>query len=283
MNKRQNNVTGKAVCCAGAAVLSGMVFSGCITQTNAMNSAASEINVNVNADSANFIVGSSLEGLSDGIYIGSGEGLNGEIKVQMTISEGKIADLTVISGQDNQPYFNQAIQKIIPEILEKQSVNVGTVSGATFSSNGILDAAREALKNAGASSDSAIVLTAVPTETESVKSASIENGSVYQDGTYTGSGTGRNGTIQVKVTVSGGAITDITVTASSETANFFSRAENGVISEILAQQSVNVNTVSGATFSSNGIIEAVAKALNLDFTNPNASISGNHSNRRGRH
>lgn len=91
----------------------------------------------------------------------------------------------------------------------------------------------------------------------------------YLDGTYTGTGQGFRGEITVEVTVVGGAIQDITVVSQREDAQFFNRAQSTVIQELLAAQSTDVTPVSGATFSSNGIIEAVANALNLEFENPN--------------
>ena len=49
----------------------------------------------------------------------------------------------------------------------------------------------------------------------------------------------------------------------------FDRASNSIIPNIIDTQSVEVDAVSGATFSSNGIIEAVADALHVSFSNPN--------------
>ena len=78
----------------------------------------------------------------------------------------------------------------------------------------------------------------------------------YADGTYTGSGTGFGGTITVQVTVSNHKIVSINILdASSETASYFANAQ-GVISRIISSQSPNVDAVSGATYSSNGIISA---------------------------
>lgn len=94
----------------------------------------------------------------------------------------------------------------------------------------------------------------------------------YTDGVYTGSGSGFRGTTTVSVTVSGGSITAIDVTSYQDDREYFVRAESSVISSIINTQSIDVSTVSGATFSSNGIIEAVADALSIDFTNPNSSI-----------
>ena len=115
-----------------------------------------------------------------------------------------------------------------------------------------------------------IPVQAVPIST-SVQTPSNAQSGVYVDGTYTGTGEGFRGEITVEVTVVGGAIQDITVISQQEDAQFFNRAESTVIEEILSSQSVDVTPVSGATFSSNGIIEAVSNALNLEFENPNTT------------
>lgn len=84
---------------------------------------------------------------------------------------------------------------------------------------------------------------------------------VYKDGTYTGEAQGFGGTIQVQVTLASDEITDIQVTsASGEDSAYLSQGE-GVISSILSAQSTDVDTISGATFSSTGIINAVVDAL----------------------
>ena len=83
----------------------------------------------------------------------------------------------------------------------------------------------------------------------------------YKDGTYEGSGTGFGGTIRVRVTISGGKIAAIDILeASGETASYFASAQ-GVISRMIAGNTPNVDAVSGATYSSNGIIQAVQNAL----------------------
>ena len=86
----------------------------------------------------------------------------------------------------------------------------------------------------------------------------------YADGVYTGSGSGFRGIVSAQVTVEGGRITDVTILSSRDDSDFFQRAQSGVIPAILQVQSVNVSAVSGATYSSRGILEAVADALQLD-------------------
>lgn len=90
---------------------------------------------------------------------------------------------------------------------------------------------------------------------------SDDSENVYKDGTYTGSAQGFGGTITVQVTLASDEITDIQVTsAPGEDSAYLSQGE-GVISSIISAQSTDVDTVSGATFSFTGIINAVVDAL----------------------
>ena len=95
------------------------------------------------------------------------------------------------------------------------------------------------------------------TEAENASSEDL----VYKNGTYTGDGQGFGGNIQVQVTLENDTITDIqVVSAPGEDSAYLSQGQ-GVISTILASQSTDVDTISGATFSSTGIINAVNDAL----------------------
>ncbi len=80
-------------------------------------------------------------------------------------------------------------------------------------------------------------------------------------------------------------ITAISIDSYRDDEQYFSRAKNTIISEILSAQSVDVDTVSGATYSSNGILEAVADALNQEYqtTQPSGSGGGHNQNRGGNH
>lgn len=98
-------------------------------------------------------------------------------------------------------------------------------------------------------------------ETEDSAASDAEAASPYADGTYNGEAQGYGGTVSVAVTIQDGTITDVAiVSAKQEDAAYFDAAK-GVIDEILEAQTTEVDTVSGATFSSNGILHAVADAL----------------------
>ncbi|WP_253288384.1 FMN-binding protein [Blautia sp. MSJ-19] len=132
----------------------------------------------------------------------------------------------------------------------------------------ILSALEEAAKNqeaaqaeaAKAASEKAASDTTADSE-DAQEEETDEADNVYKDGTYTGSAQGFGGAITVQVTLANDEITDIQVTsAPGEDSAYLSQGE-GVISSILSAQSTDVDTVSGATFSSTGIINAVVDAL----------------------
>ena len=61
--------------------------------------------------------------------------------MQVTVAEDQITDITILSAEDEEEYLSQAKQ-VIPTILEGQNPNVDAVSGATYSSTGILNAVK---------------------------------------------------------------------------------------------------------------------------------------------
>lgn len=199
----------------------------------------------------------------DGTYTGSAAGFRGNITVSVTISGGKIASISVVSAPGNdEPYLSKA-KTLIAKVLAKQSPNgVDTVSGATYSSNGILNAIKNALTKAagGTVSETPSSGGTIGGDTSPSKLDKDTYTGTYKDGTYTGTGKGYKGTVTAKVTISGGKIKTIDVSGSDDAA-YFSKAKNGIVNKIISGQSTNVDTVSGATYSSNGIISAVRNAL----------------------
>ena len=202
----------------------------------------------------------------DGTYTGIGTGFSGPITVQVVIEGGKIKDITVVSSTDDSPYLQNA-SALLKQIVALQSTNVDTVSGATYSSVGLISAVRDALQKAGGSSasDSALpVLAASKSQNKTSETApaveAVAEPAAYRDGVYTGTGTGFGGQMTVQVTVSGGKIADIQVLSSKDDSPYLQNA-CALLQNIIASQSTNVDAVSGATYSSAGLIEAVRNAL----------------------
>ena len=99
-----------------------------------------------------------------------------------------------------------------------------------------------------------------PEVSQEPESSASPSGTGLVDGVYTGTGQGRNGLITVRVTVASGEIKEIQVVGHNETPKYYSSAQN-VIGSILSSQSAEVDAVTGATLSSEGIKAAVADAL----------------------
>lgn len=195
----------------------------------------------------------------DGTYTAEADGFNGSVKVTVTIKNGKITNISN-SNTDTKEYFNKAWSRIQPAILKKQAVyGVDTVSGATFSSNGILEAVQKALAKAAVNITPTAEPTATPTPTEASKPGAPA--SLYKDGTYTGRARGYSGFVTITITIKDGKITDISNT-NTDTASFFNKAWKKIQPSILQNQSADgIDTVSGATYSSEGILGGAQKAL----------------------
>ena len=222
----------------------------------------------------------STEGLKDGEYEGTATGYGGPLTVRITVKGGKLTDIKVVSQTETPEYFNRA-KAVIGKILSSGNVNVDSVSGATISSNAIKKAVADALSKAGSKQQAKV--TPVKKDARSAKgrkgnaAGTFSIGSAnLNDGVYTGSGQGYNGPIRVRVTVSGGNITNVEILSNSDDAPFFNRAK-AVIGRLLGSPGKSVDTVSGATYSSRGIIDAVRNALSgagkTNVTNTSSSTN----------
>lgn len=198
--------------------------------------------------------------LTDGVYKGTGTGYAGDITVAVQIKDKQIVAIDILSSSDDAAFFKRA-QAVIDKIIEGQTLDVDTVSGATYSSRGIISAVKNALtgeKDSGTTGQSQSGSGAAAGSSTSV--AAVEDPSAYKDGTYYGTGTGFGGTLKVKVEISGGKITSIQIMENQDGSEYISKA-SALINTIIQNQSTNVDTVSGATYSSVGIIQAVRNAL----------------------
>lgn len=85
---------------------------------------------------------------ADGIYTGEAEGFGGTVAVEVTVEGGKITGVEVTSAEKEDGAYLSMAEDIIADILEAQSADVDTISGATFSSTAIRDASARALEKA---------------------------------------------------------------------------------------------------------------------------------------
>jgi uncharacterized protein with FMN-binding domain len=185
--------------------------------------------------------------VEDGTYTGSAEGHNGPLEVEVTVEGGEISDVVVTNHEESEGIADPALEEVPVAIAENNSTEVDVASGATVTSEAIMDAVNNAL-NGGESGSS---------EDSESGAASVE----YTDGTYTATVDGHNDPLEVEVTVAEGAISDVTVTNHEESEGIADPALEEVPAAIVESNSTDVDVASGATVTSEAIISAVETAL----------------------
>ncbi len=203
---------------------------------------------------------------TDGIYIGEGKGFGGAIRAEVEVSDGKIASIDLLEHSESPGVSDPAIEAIPKAIIDEQSTEVDVVSGATFSSNGIMEAVENALAGEPGASEKgkapAPKKEEKPEVTEDISDMNLA------DGTYEGTEKGFGGNIKVEVEVKDGKVANIEILEHGETESIAGPAMEGIPSAIVDAQSVEIDNVSGATFSSKGIKAAVMDALSKAKAKP---------------
>ena len=193
---------------------------------------------------------------ADGVYVGSSRGYGGAVRVQVTMENGSITEVEVLDASHETKQFLRRAKRLLTTVVDAQSWEVDAVSEATYTSRGILGAVQNALTGE-------VVNNPLPPQPEPAAPLVVEEftaPSTYLDGIYTAEAIGFEGKITVQVTVAEDKITDITVLSAEDEEEYLSQAKR-VIPAILEGQSPNVDAVSGATYSSTGILNAVKLAL----------------------
>ena len=211
-----------------------------------------------------------LKKIKDGTYEGQANGYRGVVKVSVTVKNHKITAIKVLSNSDDAAFFNRASAGVIKNILSKQSLKVDVVSGATYSSNGIIKAVKNALT--GEEDKTSVKAKAASSKSAENVGKADESGT-YKDGTFTGAASGYHGTVKVSVTIKKNKIKSIKILENHDDATYFNRAKATLLPLMIKKQSTNVDAVSGATFSSNGIIKAVRNALSKAKVNGSSDDS----------
>ena len=193
---------------------------------------------------------------ADGVYVGSSRGYGGTVRVQVTMENGSITEVEILNASHETKQFLRRAKRLLTTVVDAQSWEVDAVSEATYTSRGILGAVQNALTGE-------VVNNPLPPQPKPAAPLVVEEftaPSTYLDGIYTAEAMGFEGKITVQVTVAEDKITDITLLSAEDEEEYLSRAKQ-IIPAILEGQSPNVDAVSGATYSSTGILNAVKLAL----------------------
>ena len=174
-----------------------------------------------------------------GVLTGTADGFMGPITVSVTMDGDTITAVEVVSNSETPEIAGGALEQIPAAIVAANSADVDIVAGATYTSNGIINAVKNALASAGSSG-----------------------------GALTGTADGFMGPITVSVTMDGDTITAVEVVSNSETPEIAGTALEQIPAAIVAANSADVDIVAGATYTSNGIINAVKNALSGGGSTP---------------
>ena len=194
-----------------------------------------------------------------GTYTGTSQGFGGEVTVEITVDANSITDV-VITGDNETPSVGGAALEELTEQVKANGAEIDGVSGATFTSTAVKNAAADALAQAKGES------------AETVEKA------VVADGTYTSKtpGFGVMKNMELSVTFADNAITSIeTICAGSATqadedeySAIYATVEEKLFPRIIESQSLAVDSISGATVSSNA-----AKTIIADIIDANGGDS----------
>ncbi len=178
-----------------------------------------------------------------GEYEATAQGFGGDVTVKVTVDENAVTAVE-ITGEDETPALGgAAIEEFTTSLVGVSDAEaVEAVSGATVTSTAVKEALAKALAQA--------------------KGEAAENTAelAFTAGTYTGKASGYNGEVELAVTFSDTAVTAVELVSSKETQYVGDVAFEPMFADIVEANGSGVDTVSGATFTSAAIRNAVNDA-----------------------
>lgn len=137
----------------------GLIFTGCVnnTETDADTDEPVETEETVdveeveeNEEAINSNTGEKgqpEENVGAEVYEGTAKGHNGDIKVAVTIEGREITDLELVEHEETDGHWEDAFDTIKNHLLEHQDLDVDAVAGATVTSDALVEAIKDALKD----------------------------------------------------------------------------------------------------------------------------------------
>lgn len=181
--------------------------------------------------------------LTAGEYVGEAQGFGGTVTVKITVDDAAVTAAEITAANETAAIGGAAAESLAAAMIGATSADdIEVVTGATITSTAVKEALGKALAAANGE--------------ETANDAPV----AFTAGTYTGTAKGYNGAVEVTVTFSDTAVTEVVVGANLETDHVGTVAFEPVIADILAANGTGVDVVSGATFSSNAVRNAVNDA-----------------------
>lgn len=199
----------------------------------------------------------------DGVYTASAEGFGGPITLQVTIADGVLADITVVSHDGETTSYFYKGRQVIATILETGTPEgVDAVSGATYSSTGILNAVKQALAKAANDAVPAETPDTAPADETPAEPAAPQ----YADGTYSGTGSTADGPVNVVITVKDGSVTDVQVLPTETEEPTFTEKVRAALEAFFSGKEQSAS--SGRVYTADELDAAVQDALQMALTTP---------------
>lgn len=175
----------------------------------------------------------------DGIYKASAKGKN-NIAVTVKIQNNHIKKVTLASDKNNK-FTNDTFKILRNQILDKQSANIDGVTGASLTSRAVKEALGQIVEKA--------------------QGKEHKQNLALKDGTFTGTANGHGGRLEVKLTAKNNQLTNLKVTKNHESPDIATAVLREIPKQIVAQQTLGVDVITGASLTSQAIIDATSDAL----------------------
>lgn len=166
--------------------------------------------------------------------------------LKVTLSETEITAIEILEHSETDGIADEALTEFPKRIVETQDLTTDVVSGATITSNAIVDGVKQAIKDAGG---------------DPANFGEATGELAYKAGTYTGVAEGHNGQLEVEVEFSDTEILKVEVKESAETEHLANVVYDRVPAQIVKDQSLTVDTVTGATVTTGALKNAVKDAV----------------------
>ena len=170
----------------------------------------------------------------------TGNNPNVPVEVEVTFDEKAITDIKVVAHEETPGLGDKAFEKVIPAILAAQKTDVDGMTGATMSSNALKEAVANCIAQASG--------------------AKSETVSTFKPGEYKATVTGHNGPLTVTMKFSENEILSIE-SEGVESVGIGTAAIEILTDEILKNQSLACDAVSGATVTSGAFLSAVRECV----------------------
>ena len=190
-----------------------------------------------------------------GTYTAEAQGFGGTVTVTLTVEDGDITAADIAGDAETPAVGGAALYPLEEQLVAADSAEIEGVTGATFTSQAVIEAAQAALAQANGE-----------VEAEADPNAPI----TFTPGEYTATADGYNGPVTVKVTYTEDAIEDVSIESSVETDHVGTIAYQYMINDMIEANGSGVDAVAGATFTSRALRNAVndtaeqAGCTNLD-------------------